>query len=300
MQHDVAAPLLDGVLDLVSDTAPVRGDGYMYITSGKELKVLAVRTKGGSAGSNTSIVAATLDFSALPAFDYSATLSVSSAQGSIPIQYGLGSTFKAKQLYLLPAAEMSDPRLLAVVGSATNAAGVVPGPSPRLKFDPDGPTYANPDLRPFNTTVLILVDVTDPLNATPVSVSEFEGRFVTIDQEQSHLWVFIRNSANIPADHNSADDSQLEKDIMPLFRNIPVEREDPAVSNIPWLYMGDCSDVGRLELGVPRAYDNYLLAAIPVLVKSVNRAQLGQSGRINLIVQGWAAGVRSCSTFTCL
>lgn len=303
MQHDVAVPLVDDVLNLVGDALPVPdGDGHMYITSGKQLKVISLKTSGGGAdaASDASVVAATLDFSALPAFDFSATLSVSGVQGSIPIQYGLGSTFKAKQLYLLPAAEASTPRLLAVVGSATNAAPVFPGPSPRLKFDPDGPTYASPDLRPFNTTVVILVDVSNTLNPTVVSVSEFEGHFVTIDQEQSHLWVFIRSSAHIPADHNSADDSQLATDMMPLFRNLPVGGEDPAVSNLPWLHMGDCSNVERLELGVPRAYDNYLLAAIPVLVKSVNQAQIGvvQAGQINLIVQGWAAGVRYWSIST--
>lgn len=292
MQHGVLVPLLDEAINLADDprTAP-DGDGYMYVSSATQLKVLSVGDVG--VGVSEGSVVATYDFSQLAAFQVAATLVVSGASGSVSIDYGLGSTFRIEQLFL-PPAEFNKPRLLAVVGSATNAAPVFPGPSPQLKFGPDGPEFVSPDLRPFNTTVLVLVDISNPLIPTPVTVSEFEGQFVTIDQEGSHFWLFLRTSAHIPADHGSADDSELTTDIMPLFRNLPIDEQDPTASSLPWLHMGDCSSVARLELGVPRAYDNYLLAAISVQAPSVQPISFVEPEHIHLFVQGWATGVRCC------
>lgn len=300
MQHDIVVPLVDESIARDSAVTTSDGDGFIYTGSGTKVKVISTghsRRAPGVASNATSTVA-TLDLETIDAFQFTDILEVTNAEGSLSIAYGLGATFQIEQLFLPPF--QGDPQLLAVVGSATNAAPVFPGPSPKLIFESvssDG--YVSSDFRPFNTSVLALVNISDPTNPAVVSISEFEGEFVTIAHEQSHYWVFVRSSAHVPEDHSSGDDSGLTMDIMPLFRNLPVAADNTGIDNLQWQHMGDCLNVQQLELGVPRVGNNHLLAAIPVLVSDPQlERQVGvvYAADMHLSVQGWATGVCSLAS----
>lgn len=296
MQHDVLVPLLDDIINLgdAPQTTAI-SDGYIYTSSGTQLKVLS--TGGSITTTGTSIktasVVSTLDFAMFAAFNHTNTdieVIKVSGQGSLKIPYGLSATFQVEQLFL-PSQVQGVSAVLAVVGSATNAAPTFPGPSPKLIFTSRGSTeYVSEVLRPFNSTVVALVDVSDPADPKVVSISEFEGEFVSIAQEQSRYWVFVKSSAHVPENHESSDDSKLTMDIMPLFRNLPLDSKEAP----QWQHMGKCIDVSRLELGAPRVGNNYLLAAIAMPVKVAPHGEVLPDD-ISLFVQGWATRVRQRS-----
>jgi hypothetical protein len=261
---------------------------YAYAVSGTELVVL-------SADQNTSGVVGRLDFSSLPPFKSLKQLTLTNETSTIPVDTGL-ATFRAKQI--LHVSSRRD--VLLVIGSAIGAAPVIPGPTPNIVVGE--PTtrsfsYTHPTFRPFDTTVVIVVNIKQPDKPVPHSISEHEGIFVTATEEKENwAWVFSRASAHVSADHDVEDDGALDDNIMPLFRFVAINASSQLEA---WQTMGSCTDVLHLDLDSKRDQPSYMLVAQAVNINIDDGGGFKENASVDdrpdLLVMGWSSQVRSSS-----
>lgn len=286
VQHDIIVPTTQDARVYESDEDDIAVAPLYYTVSGSQLMVL-------KAQQNASAVINRLDFSTIPAFQSQKRLTLTNETSTVPIDTGL-ATFVARQIFQ-PSSGLD---VLLVIGSAVGAAPVIRGTPNIVVGEPNtprSPSYTHPTLRPFDTTVIILVNIEQPENPVVHSVSEHEGRFVTATEEQeSWAWVFIRASAHVSADHDVEDDSQLDDTIMPVFRYIPHRSASSELE--PWQSVGDCTDVNQLELASKRDQPSYMLVAQPVNINIFSGGGFVQGESVEnkpeLFVMGWSSQVR--------
>jgi hypothetical protein len=278
-------PDATGFREGAGDSDSVGGSSkYAYAVSGTELMVL-------SADQNASGVAGRLDFLSLPPFKSLKQLILTNETDTIPVDTGL-ATFRAKQILQLS----SRTDVLLVIGRAIGAAPVIPGPTPNIVVgEPTtrSHSFTHPTFRPFDTTVVVVVNITQPDNPVPHSISEHEGIFVTATEEKENwAWVFSRASAHVSADHDAEDDADLDDTIMPLFRYVAINSSSDLEA---WQTMGSCEDVAHLDLDSKRDQTSYMLVAQSI---NVNIDQGGgfmgnasPEDRPYLFVMGWSSQV---------
>jgi hypothetical protein len=290
VQHDIIVPATPDARVLkaaAGDSESVKGlSTYAYAASGTELIVL-------TAGQNASGVVSRLDFSSLPPFRALKQLTLTNETGTTPVDTGL-ATFRARQI--LRPSSRSD--VLLVIGSAIGAASVIPGPTPNIIVgEPTtrSPSYTHPTFRPFDTTVVIVVDIKQPDSPVAHSMSEHEGIFISAAEEKENwAWVFSRASAHVSADHDVKDDGALDDTIMPLFRFVAINKSSELEA---WQTMGSCKDV--LHLDLERDQPSYMLVAQSININIDDGGGFTDNASLDdkpdLFVMGWSSQVRSSS-----
>lgn len=286
MQYDVIVPTQTDAktADFDGDPEMWSPSSYAYAVSGTELIVLS------SAQNSTSVVNR-VDVATAPAFQSGKQLTLLSETASPAlVDTGL-ATFTANQI--LQPSDRDD--VLLVIGSAMGAAPENQGRTPNIIVGEGtrsrSPIYTHPSFRPFDTTVVIVLDISQPEQPSVHSVAEYEGQFVTAEDHNDWAWVFMRASAHLSADHESKDDNTLDDSIMPLFRYIAVNESSELQA---WRKVGSCEDVNHLALDSERE-PSYMLVAQPVFLDILNGGGLVEdvlTDEPHLFVMGWSTQVR--------
>jgi hypothetical protein len=295
--QDIVVPVINGTRVLGAGQPPINqnANGFAYAAAGFELLTL-------TADGSTNTVANRFDLSTLRAFQFRQTLKLIDEHREVfSLPYGLG-TFQARQL-LLPSPQQD---VLIIIGSAVNAAPVVPGPSPIVYVGDPYPKngqkrqFYHPNMRPFESTVILKVNISEPLNPRIESVSEHEGLFVGARDGGGDAWVFLRTSVNLRKGHEEAQDAALsDDDVMPRYRRIDWTSDSQWE---PWKAVGSCSDVRHLDLGIQSEQLEFILAAVPIPLTAnatTDSAAEGSRMRQHLFVQGWSSQVRRLRNTTC-